>query len=396
MNKTPVCHLISSFLIILFFAMSTGCNSTNSDDSPETVVIGMNFELTGDLAEVGKESRQSVEMYLENLDSSEGIEIGGSIYQIDTRLRDNESTADRAVEITSELISEESVLAMIGPNASYEAVPAGETANNAETLMISPWATNVQATLNRPWVFRVPFIDSFQGNVLAQFANSQYSATNACILYASDNAYSEGLAESFTNEWTILNGTIAASEIFQTGDEDLTTQLNNINNAHCDFLFLPQYANEVPAIVKQAHDIGITVPILGSDSWASQTLLDECGADCEGYFITKQFVASGATGMAEEFVNNYQARYSEVPGDVAALTWDAMLLMEQALKSCGTITGNLTTDRTCIRNGMASIQNLEGVTGPITFNENGDPQKCVSVIRIMDNEFTNFDTVCPE
>lgn len=398
MNKSKTRHLFNILFItsIIAVTMIWGCGSTNSGDSTETIVIGLNFEMTGDLPEVGLASQQAVELFLESRESSEGIEIAGTTYQIDTELIDNKATEEGATLAASEFITDENILAMIGPNPSYQAVPIGQLANESELVMISPWSSNVQTTLYRPWVFRVSFVDSFQGVVLAQFAKSQYDAVNACVLYADDSAYPTGLSESFIAEWKTLNGTIAANETFQTGDKDLNPQLTNIKNANCEFLLLPQYANEVPSIIEQAQAMGITVPILGGDAWSSQTLLDECGDACEGYFLSKQYVPSGATGSAEDFINNYQEKYGEIPDDVAALTWDAMLLIEQALKNCGNITGNLTEDRACLRDGLAMVQGLEGVTGPITFDENGDPQKCVAIIKIVDNEFTYFDTVCPE
>ncbi len=385
-------RLLITALCILY----TGCNSTNPDNDIDTIVIGTNFEMTGNLPEVGKASQQAVELFLETRESPNRIEIAGTTYQIVTKNIDNKATVDGATSAAAEFIGDEDAMAMIGPNTSYQAVPTGELANDSEMLMISPWSSNVETTKNRPWVFRVSFTDAFQGKALAQFTKSQFSAVNACLLYANDSAHPKGLAESFKTEWTSLDGTVAASETFQTGDEDFSDQLSNIKNAECDFLLLPQYANEVSAIVAQAQSAGINVPIIGSDAWASQTLLDECGADCNGYYLSKQFVPSGAEGAAKDFVQNYEEKYGETPGDIAALTWDAMLLIEQALKNCGTITGNTSKDRACIREGMAAIQDLESATGPITFDENGDPKKCVAVIKIVDKAFTYFDTLCPE
>ncbi len=395
MELTKAEILMNRFFVLALCMVLGGCGSSNSDDTPDTLMVGLNFEITGDLPEVGASSRQAVELFMENLEDSGGIEIAGKTYTIQTSLKDNKSQPEVAVSATTTLISDENVLALIGPNPSFLAVPAGAVANELGTVMVGPWSTNSLTTLNRPWVFRVPYLDTFQGLVLAKFAKEQFSGVNACVLYAEDNAYPRELAQSFEKEWTSEGGTVLVSETFQTGETDFTPQFNNIKNADCTFLFLPQYANEVPAIVEQYHEAEITFPILGADAWASQSLLDDCGDACEGYYITKMFVADGATGSAKQFVDDYTAKFGTTPDDVAALTWDAMLLVQQAMKNCGTITGELDADRLCIREGMASVTNLDAVTGTITFDENGNPLKCISIMQIVDGEFIYYDTVCP-
>lgn len=387
--------LMNTFFVLALCMVLGGCGSSNSDDTPDTLVVGLNFEITGDLPEVGESSRQAMEMFMENLEAAGGLEIAGKTYTVETRLRDNKSQADVAVSATTNLISEENVLALIGPNPSYLAVPSGAVANELGTVMVSPWSTNSLTTLDRPWVFRVPYLDTFQGLVLAKFAKEQFTGVNACVLYAEDNAYPKELAQSFQAEWASEGGTVLVSETFQTGGTDLTPQLTNIKNADCTFLFLPQYANEVPTIVEQYHEADISIPILGADAWASQSLLDDCGEACEGYYITKMFVADGAAGSAKQFVDAYTAKFGTTPDDVAALTWDAMLLMQQAMKNCGNITGDLDADRLCIRDGMASVSNLDAVTGTISFDANGNPLKCISIMQIVDGEFIYYDTVCP-
>ncbi len=376
-------------------AALSACGSSGSDDSAGVIKIGLNLELTGTLPDVGEQGRNAAEMFVDAINENGGVEIDGKIYSIETVIKDNGATEEGVIAATEALVKEEQVLAIVGANTSFLAIPASGTANDLETVLISPWSTDERATLNRPYAFRASYLTSFQGKILAGFAHSEYAGTNACMLYAEDSPFPKGIVTSFTEEWESLGGTVAASETFQTGDEDFGAQLTNLKGAGCDFIFLPQYANEVPEIVQQAHALGVTSPFLGAGSWASQDLLDACGANCDGYFYNQQFVPQGATGSAKEFVDTYNARYDEIPGDVAALTRDALLLVMEAVKNCGAVTGTLSTDRACLREGMAVIQGFEGITGTFSFDENGDPEKCVFIVQIGDGTVAYYDTVCP-
>jgi branched-chain amino acid transport system substrate-binding protein len=188
---------------------------------------------------------------------------------------------------------------------------------------------------------------------------------------------------------------VVAFESFTTGDQDFSAQLTKIIGAGCDVLFTPQYYNEVPLIVAQAQELGIDIPIIGSDSWGDPQTVELCGAACDGYFFSTHYVASGATGATKDFIDKFNAKNGEIPSDVGALTWDAMLLVVQALKNCGEITGDLAQDRTCINEGMAKIADYEGITGKMTFDEQGDPIKCAVIVKIENQEFTAYESACP-
>jgi len=363
----------------------------------DIVRIGVNVELTGSLPKVGEHSRAAAEMFVEELNAAGGIEIGGRSRELELIVEDNNATAEGAVATSNKLITQDNVLVMVGPNPSVAAVPAGEVANNLSTPMISPWSTNPNATLNRPWVFRAPFLDPFQGPVVANFATEEFGAETACVLFDVASDYPAGLAENFRDAWVDLHGpeSVVAYESFTTGDRDFSAQLTNIGTAGCDVFFTPQYYQEVPIIVQQAHDLGLTMPILGSDSWADPQLLELCGSACDGYFFSAHYVASGAIGATKDFIDKFEARQGETPSDVGALTWDAMLLVVQALENCGNLTGDLATDRTCIRDGLAAITDFEGITGKMTFDEQGDPIKCAVIVRIDGGEVAFHKSVCP-
>ncbi len=392
MNK-PLFSRIVSLLIVASFLL-VACGGAAGGD---TIKVGMNIEITGDKPKVGEQSKFAAEMFVEELNAAGGVDVGGKKYQIELVTEDNNATGEGAAAAANKLVTQDNILIMIGPNPSSAAVPAGEVANNLETPMISPWSTNPNTTLNRPWVFRVPFLDPFQGPVVAGFATNQFGADKACVLFDVASDYPKGLADNFKDAWEKLHGagSVVAFESFTTGDQDFSAQLTKIKSAGCSILFTPQYYQEVPLIVSQAKDLGIDMPIVGSDSWGDPQLLELCGAECEGYYFSTHYVASGAKGATKEFIDKYNGKFGYVPGDVAALTWDAMLLTVQALQNCGTLSGDLAKDRACVRDGLASIQNYEGITGKMSFNEEGDPVKCAVIVKIENGEFIAFDSACP-
>lgn len=288
---------------------------------------------------------------------------------------------------------------MVGPQSSKQAVPAGEVANNLKTLMVSPWSTNPNTTLDRPFVFRTPFLDPFQGPVLVNFATEEFGATKAAVLYDVASDYPKGLAEFFKSAWEELHGegSVVAFESFTTNDTDFSAQLTTIKDSGAEVLFAPQYYNEVALIVQQARELGYDGPILGSDSWGSAELMNLCGDACKGLFFSTHYAAAGATGATKEFIDRYNEKYGYVPDDVGALTWDTMLLIQKAIQDCGTITGDIAVDRQCVRDAMAKIKDFEGITGSMTFTEEGDPVKCAVIVKISDaGEFEFYKQVCPE
>jgi branched-chain amino acid transport system substrate-binding protein len=367
--------------------------------APATIKIGVNAPLTGDIPKVGEGTKYSAQMWADDVNTAGGLDIGGKKYKVDLVIEDNESKAESAVAANTKLITQDNVLLIIGPQASKQAVPAGEVANNDQTPMISPWSTNPATTLNRPWVFRACFLDPFQGPVVANFVSQEFGFTKAAVLYDVASDYPKGLAEYFKQAWEKLNGagSVVAYESFTTKDKDFSAQLTKIKDSGAEFLFTPQYYDEVPLIVKQAHQLGFTAPIVGSDSWGSAELMNLCGADCNGLFFSTHYAAAGATGATKDFIDAYNAKYGYVPDDVGALTWDAFGLAQTAMQSCGKITGDIKTDRTCVRDALSQIKDFKGITGNMTFTPgSGDPSKCAVIVKISDTgEFTFYKQVCP-
>jgi branched-chain amino acid transport system substrate-binding protein len=386
-------HVFKLFTLLLVGAfLLAACGG----DETETIKIGVNAPLTGDIPKVGEGTKFAAEMWLEDIGGE--LEVGGKTYKVELVIEDNESKAESATAVNTKLITQEEVLVIVGPQASKQAVPAGQVANDNETPMVSPWSTNPNTTLNRPWVFRTPFLDPFQGPVVAGFVTDEFGFTKAAVLYDVASDYPKGLAEFFKKGWEDLHGadSVVAFESFTTGDADFSAQLTKIKNSGAEFIFTPQYYNEVALIVQQAHELGWDAPIVGSDSWGSAELMKLCGDDCKGLFFSTHYAAAGATGATKEFIDRYNEKHGYVPDDVGALTWDTMLIVQKAIQDCGEITGDLAEDRKCVRDALAGIKDFDGITGEMTFTEQGDPIKCAVIVRISDaGEFEFYKQACP-
>lgn len=391
MRKKDLFKLLA-LLTLVGAVLLSACGATGTD----TIKIGINAPLTGDIPKVGEGTKYAAEMWLEDIGNE--LTVGGKTYTVELVIEDNESKGESAAAANTKLITQDEVLAIVGPQASKQAVPAGGVANDLETPMVSPWSTNPNTTLDRPWVFRGCFLDPFQGPVVANFITEEFGFTKAGVLYDVASDYPKGLAEFFQDAWENLHGagSVVAFESFTTGDTDFSAQLTKIIDSGAEFIFTPQYYNEVALIVQQAHQLGWDAPIVGSDSWGSAETVQLCGEDCYGLFFSTHYAAAGATGATKEFIDNYNAKYGYVPDDVGALTWDTLGIVQRAIEDCGNITGDIEADRKCIRDALAQIKDYEGITGKMTFTEEGDPIKCAVIVRISEQgEFEFYKQVCP-
>ena len=386
-----------SIMFALLFVMALILGACAQPES-ETIVIGINAPMTGDIPKVGEGTKFAAEMWLEDINEAGGLEVGGKTYQVELVIEDNESKAESATKANTKMITQDEVLVIVGPQSSKQAVPAGGVANDNETPMVSPWSTNPNTTLDRPWVFRTPFLDPFQGPVVAKFVTEEFGFEKAAVLYDVASDYPKGLAEFFKQAWEEIHGpgSVVAYESFTTKDTDFSAQLTKIKETGAEFIFTPQYYNEVALIVQQAHELGWDAPIMGSDSWGSAELMNLCGDDCIGLFFSTHYAAAGATGATKEFIDRYNEKHGYVPDDVGALTWDTMLIVQKAIQDCGELTGDIAVDRKCVRDALAQIKDFDGITGQMTFTEQGDPIKCAVIVKINDaGEFEFYKQSCP-
>ncbi len=363
----------------------------------KTIKIGFNIPLTGDIPEVGEGSKNAAEMYLADINGAGGLEVGGKKYMLEFIYMDNESKAESAVNAALKLIEQEEVVAIIGPNSSKQAVPGGGTANDNRVPMISPWSTNPDTTKDRPWVFRAAFLDPFQGPVVADFAAKKFSAKTSAVIFDISNDYSKGLAEIFKSSWEAKGlGPVVAFESHGTKDQDFSAQLTKIIAAKPDFIFVPDNYNQVALIVQQARDLGYKGPFMGSDAWGTPDLIKLCGEQCYGQYFSTHYAAAGAKGATKVFIDRYQKKYGVEPADYAALTWDSIGLLVEGIKNAGKVDKNPRKMRKLIREGLASIQSFDGITGSAKFDEQGDPIKCAVVVKISnEGTFVFEESVCP-
>ncbi len=377
-------------LVVIALALSP-CAWAASDE----IKLGFNIPLTGDNPDVGASTKNAAEMYWKK---NPTVEVADKTYNLKFIYEDNEFKSESAVKASTKLITDEQVLGIVGPQASAQAVPAGEVANNRQTPMISPWSTNPNTTLNRPYVFRGCFLDPFQGPVAANFASNELGAKKAAVLYDIASDYPKGLAEFFKEAFEKINGmgSVVAFESFTTGDKDFSAQMTNIVMSGADMLFTPQYYSEVPLIVRAAKEIGWDKPIMGSDSWGSGDLMGLCGDACKGYYFSTHYAAAGAQGETKKFIDEYSAAFGKTPDDVAALTWDSLGLMIQAIKNTGGLSGDIKADRDKVKDALAAIKDYPGITGQMTFTPEGDPKKCAVVVKINEEgQFAFHKSVCP-
>lgn len=379
----------------LLFALlaSLGCTAWAAE---ATIKLGVIAELTGDMPAVGASCKNAAEMAIKEINAAGGLQVGKQKMKVDLVVEDNAGKADQAAAAAQKLITQDEVLAIVGPNASRYAIPAAEIAESSETVLITPWSTNPKTTLdtatNQPkkYVFRACFIDPFQGGVLARFALENLKAKTAAVLYDVASDYNKGIAEVFKERYEKLGGKVVAFETYTTNDKDFSAQLTKIKDTKPDVIFLPNYYSEVPLQVQQAKRLGITAPFIGSDSWGSNELLTLGGSDLNGYYFSTHYSAENAAPVAKKFIEDYEKTYGAKPDDVAALTYDAFGLLFGAIKSAGK------ADREAIRNALSTLPNYKGVTGDMKFQaDSRDPIKSAVILQIKDGKFTYFTNANP-
>jgi len=377
-------------LLIVMGLLVTACRPA----APATIKIGLNAELTGGVPVVGASCKNGAELAVDEVNNAGGLEVGGKKYKIELLIEDNEDKAESAAAAAQKL-NAAGVLLMIGPNASRNAIPASTVAEANKMPMISPWSTNPKTTIDpdtgqpKKYVMRACFIDDFQGVVAAKFAMTELGSKKPAVLYAVDSEYNKGIAEIFKRTMEENGILVVAFETYTTGDKDFSAQLTKIKEAGADSLFLPNYYTEVPLQVQQAHKLGFTGVIFGSDSWGAAELIDLCGPACEGYFFTTHYATDIATPKAQAFIKAYEAKYGKTPDDVAALTYDSFGLAFQAIQAAGKI------DREAVNQALHSITRYEGVTGVMAFKGTGDPVKSAVVLQIKGGKFVYYTTAEP-
>ena len=375
----------AALFLLSVICMLTGCGDNKQQD---TIKVGLIVELTGDMPGVGASSKNAAQLAVNEQNSAGGISIGGKPYQIELVVEDNASKAEQSVAAVNKLITQDNVLAIVGPNASLGAIPAAEIAEYNKTLLITPWSTNPKTTLDtttgkpKDYVFRACYTDPFEGRVLARFVLEKLKAKKVAVLYDVASEAPKSQADLFRLTFEELGGKTVAFETYTTGDRDFSAQLTKIKSANPDVIFLPAYYNDVGLIAQQAHRAGIKQPLVGSDAWSSPELIKLSNGTVEGDYFANHYASDIATPTAKKFIDAYAKQYGNIPDDVAALTYDSMGLLFEAIKKSPTL------DRKVVRDSLATLANYPGVTGNIQFTAgSGDPVKSAVIMQIKGDKF---------
>ncbi|MGH9882521.1 MAG: ABC transporter substrate-binding protein [Pyrinomonadaceae bacterium] len=350
------------------------------------IVIGYYGDLSGRTSNFGQSTKRGTEMAADEINKAGGI----NGRQIQILSEDDEGRPEKAATVVTKLIDQDRVIALIGEVASGNTLAAAPKAQAAKVPMISPSSTNPAVTQVGDYVSRVCFIDPFQGEVMAKFAANTLKAKTAAIMLDFNSPYSRGLTEFFESSFTKLGGRVLDKQSYTQGDRDYKGQLTAIRSKNPDVIYVPGYYGEVGVIAKQGDQLGIKAPMLGGDGWDATQLWDLGGSSLNGDFISNHYSVDDPSPAIQKFVADYKARNGNVPDALAALGYDAMKVLADAIKRAGT------TEGPQLRDAINSTRNFPGVTGTITIDKDRNAVKPAVVLKLQDGKYIYQETVYPE
>ena len=366
------------------FTSLTGCKQKGGGGEAAEIVIGEVAAMTGGTATFGTSSHAGTQMAIDEINAAGGL-LGKKLRLV---TEDDQSKQGEAGTVAKKLISREKVIAMLGEVASGKSLEMGPICQKAGIPMISPASTNPKVTEVGDYVFRVCFIDPFQGTVMAKFAISR-GWKKVAILTDTKQDYSVGLAQFFKEYFTKNGGTITSEQSYGSGDKDFKAQLTGIKAGQPDAIFASGYYNETGLIASQARELGITAPLLGGDGWDSPSLVEVAGKAIEGSFFSNHFSNEDTSPAIQDFVKKFQAKHGKVPDAMAALGYDSAKILADAIKRAGTTEGK------ALRDAIAATKDYAGITGKITLDEKRNANKSAVILTIKDGKFSYVETLAP-
>ena len=352
----------------------------------DPIKVGEYASLTGKEAGFGQTSHHGVMLAIEEINAAGGV-LGRPLELV---YEDDQTKPGESATAVKKLISRDKVVALIGEVSSSRTLEAAPIAQRAKIPMIAPAATNERVTKVGNYIFRVCFIDPFQGGVMAKFATEDLKLKKVAILSSVSNAYSLGLAKVFKKTFEDAGGEVVTEKSFTEGDKDFRAQLTAVKSAGVDGVFVPSYYTEAALIVRQARDLGMTIPFFGGDGWEDEQLLNIGGEALNGCYYSTHFSAENTDPSVVKFVGKYKQRWGgEVPGAFSALGYDAVYVLADAIKRAGT------TDSAKLRDALAATKNFAGATGVTTLDKNRNASKPATIIAIKDGKMTFAKTVAP-
>jgi branched-chain amino acid transport system substrate-binding protein len=365
----------------------SGCNKppSGSNVGGDTLKVGEFASLTGSEASFGQSSHNGTQLAVDELNANGGV-LGKKIQLL---TEDDQSQAGQSATAVRKLISSDGVVAILGEVASSRSLEAAPICQQNKIPMISPSSTNPKVTEVGDYIFRVCFIDPFQGTVMANFALNTLHLKNVAVLKDVKSDYSLGLAKFFMEGFVAGGGKIIVEQNYSGGDKDFNAQLTSIKAANPDGIFVPGYYTEVGLIALQAKQLGITCPIFGGDGWESSSLVSIGGAALEGDYFSTHFSPEDTSPAIQDFVKKYRARYGTAPDAMAALGYDSAMILAAAMKSTGT------TDGSKVRDALAATQDFPGATGKTTIDTNRNASKPAVILEIQNGQFKYVETISP-
>ncbi|MCO4617882.1 branched-chain amino acid ABC transporter, amino acid-binding protein [Streptococcus infantarius subsp. infantarius] len=351
----------------------------------DTIKVGVNLELTGTVAAYGNAENNGVKLAVQEINKAGGVD--GKKIELVTK--DNKSENAEASTAATNLAIQSQVNAMIGPATSGAVAAASLNAQKTGVPLLTPSGTQDDLTLDtvdgvKKYVFRTTFQDSFQGQVLAQYAYSNLNAKKVVLYYDNSSDYAKGIAEEFKKKY---QGDIVTTATFASGDKDFQSALTKIKNLDYDAIVMPGYYTETGIITKQARDMGISVPILGPDGFNDDSFADLAGkANTNSvYYVSGYSTKTALSGKANDFIKAYKAKYGSEPNMFAALSYDSVYMIAKAAEGAKTSID--------IANNLAELKDFDGVTGKMTIDKKHNPIKTALMVIMKDGAEVSADPV---
>jgi branched-chain amino acid transport system substrate-binding protein len=354
--------------------------------SGEPIKVGHIASLTGKEAAFGVATRKGILLAAEEINASGGV-LGRPIEYL---VEDMQSKPGEAATAVKKLISRDKVAFVLGANASTDSLEAAPICQKAHVPMMAISSTNPLVTERGDYIFRICFIDPFQGAVLAKFARDSLHAQRLALLTSASAPYSVGLSRVLRERFKALGGDVVADQKYAEGDKDFRAQLTAIRAANPDVIAATGYYSEAALICIQARSLGLNVPVIGGDGWEAPQLTELGGKAVEGDFYSTYFSADNTAPEVQAFVKRYQARWDgEKPEAVSALGYDALRLIAAAIQRIGT------TDAAKLRDAIAATKDFPGVTGRTTIDEHRNSAKAAVMLIVRHGHSEFYEAVTP-
>lgn len=360
-------------------------NQAPAPADPGTILVGEVGSLTGAQATFGISTRNGVELAVNEVNAAGGVKGR----KLAVRVYDDQGKPEEAANAVTRLITQDTVKVIIGEVASTNSLAMAPKAQGAKVPMITPSSTNPKVTEVGDYIFRVCFIDPFQGAVMARFARENLKLSNFAILKDQKSDYSLGLAEVFTAKVKELGGKIITVEAYSQGDSDFRAQLTAMKSQKPEAIYIPGYYTDVGLIARQARELGLKSVLLGGDGWESEKLFELGGSAVDGSYYSNHYSAEDPSPSVQKFLIDYKKIYGSVPDSLAALGYDAMKVAVEAMKRAPDLSGP------ALRDAIAQTKGLQGVTGVITLNEKRDAVKPAVVLQVIEGKLKYITTVAP-